>query len=811
MLGIKMQKRIMILWGMILLSCSLMSQVAHVQGIVFDEEDNSKVSQGEIFVEELGETYPIKKDGSYQIKNITFGTYFFQIFSDGYGALTQEIKIEKENVEQNFFLQKLTVQLNTTTITDKKEGEGVGTLRNVEKFGIYGGKKSEIVRLESVVGNVASNNPREIFKGISGLNIHENDGAGLQLSIGGRGLDPNRSANFNTRQNGYDISADALGYPESYYTPPVQALDRIEVVRGAASLQYGPQFGGLLNFIFKEGREDKPFHFTAENTYGSNQFINSFTSVDGQKNTLNYYSFFQYKKGVGFRPNSEFNQKTAYASIRIQPNDKWTIKGEYTFMDYLSQQPGGLQDFEFEENPFQSKRERNWFKVNWNLAALNFTYFFNKKTRINSRNFFLYAGRDALGDLGPINRPDPMRERDLILGQYKNFGNETRFLHQYKIKEQPAAFIIGVRYYHGFTENRQGMASNGSDANFSFITEEPNISSYDFPSRNLSLFIEHLFYVNKKWTITPGVRFEYIKTSSDGYFYKRIYSGNDIVFEERISDQKKNKRNILLTGIGTSYKIKDDLELYANFSQNYRPINFTDLAVQNPNIVVDSLLQDEKGFNFDIGLRGNIIGGKIKLDATAFILKYNNRIGIKDIIVQNEIGVNSLVDFRTNIGNALIYGLETYVESDLVKFIKEESKIKCVVFSNLSFIQGKYQSGGTGIQGNDVELIPPLNWKTGFTFYWKDLKTSLQYSLTTQHFSDATNAEFVANATRGIIPTYSVLDFSTAYTWKWFTLSFGINNLANQNYFTRRTASYPGPGIIPAQGRNYYVSLKFDW
>ena len=71
-----------------------------------------------------------------------------------------------------------------------------------------------------------------------------------KLNIGGRGLDPNRTSNFNTRQNGYDMSADVLGYPESYYSPPAQkALEEIQIVRGAASLQYGTQFGGLVNFI----------------------------------------------------------------------------------------------------------------------------------------------------------------------------------------------------------------------------------------------------------------------------------------------------------------------------------------------------------------------------------------------------------------------------------------------------------------------------------------------------------------------------------------------------------------------------------
>ena len=80
---------------------------------------------------------------------------------------------------------------------------------------IYAGKKTEVIQVAQIPANIASNNARQIYAQISGLNIYQNDDAGLQLNIGGRGLDPNRTSNFNTRQNGYDISADVLGYPES--------------------------------------------------------------------------------------------------------------------------------------------------------------------------------------------------------------------------------------------------------------------------------------------------------------------------------------------------------------------------------------------------------------------------------------------------------------------------------------------------------------------------------------------------------------------------------------------------------------------
>ena len=96
-------------------------------------------------------------------------------------------------------------------------------LKDYEGTSIYAGKKWSYPCWENL-GNLASQ-CRQIYSQVPGLNIYQNDDAGLQLNIGGRGLDPNRSSNFNTRQNGYDISADVLGYPESYYTPPAEALN----------------------------------------------------------------------------------------------------------------------------------------------------------------------------------------------------------------------------------------------------------------------------------------------------------------------------------------------------------------------------------------------------------------------------------------------------------------------------------------------------------------------------------------------------------------------------------------------------------
>jgi Fe(3+) dicitrate transport protein len=64
---------------------------------------------------------------------------------------------------------------------------------------------------------------------------------------------------MNVRQDGYCVNSDLFGYPEAHYAPAMAGVQKIEFIRGSASLQYGPQFGGLLNYIMREGDPNKKF------------------------------------------------------------------------------------------------------------------------------------------------------------------------------------------------------------------------------------------------------------------------------------------------------------------------------------------------------------------------------------------------------------------------------------------------------------------------------------------------------------------------------------------------------------------------
>jgi Fe(3+) dicitrate transport protein len=789
------------------------AQTATLSGTV--RYGNQPLIGATVLIEHTNRATVTDEDGNFQFRNLAPGDYSIRISSIGFFTFQKTVAVGNSNLHISVPLFIDIKNLDSITIQNlEKMKSGFTRLHDVEGTAIYAGKKTEVVVMKDLIANKSTNNSRQVYSKVAGLNIWENDGAGIQLAIGGRGLSPNRVSNFNTRQNGYDISADALGYPESYYTPPAEAVERIEIVRGAASLQYGTQFGGMINFKMNSGPFDEKLAVIARITAGSWAFFNSSVSAGGTVGKLNYYTFFQHKSGNGWRPNSEFNSNTAYAATVYNFTDRLSLSFQYTHMDYLEHQPGGLTDAEFAEDPHQSVRVRNWFKVNWNLGAVLLDYHINRQLTLNTRFFGLQAGRDALGILTYINRADDGSDRNLYIDNYHNWGNESRLLYQYKLGDLGSTALVGFRYYHGHTNRQQGYGNNGSGGAPSDFTFTPSkasdtlrYSDYEFPNQNVALFAENIFRITPKFNIIPGLRFETISTKAMGHYTNVVFdlSGNPINPQE-ITDNKSNTRSFLIGGLGVTYNPTQPIQLYANFSQNYKAINFNDLRTLNPNLRDDSNLQDEKGYSADLGIRKST--GIFNFDISLFLIHYNNKIG--SLLTTDP--VNFIIyNYRTNIAQSRHYGLESYLEVDLWKWLKgSQAKTSVSLFSNFSLISAKYvNSKESSIEGRRVEFVPNVVFKTGLSFRHNQWAASYQFSYTGEQFTDATNATYTDNAIDGLVPSYRVMDFSVEYHLnKYFSFFGSINNLANAYYFTRRADSYPGPGIVPSDGRSFFLTVQ---
>ncbi len=795
---------------LILSSYFIIGQEKKVSGVILNEDLSIYENKIKIYDRDKGLLDETDEKGNFEFyTNKESNSIIFLSAEDLF--FEKRINIKNDTIIEIIFSPKIENLSEVILKANRIKAFQLKRLEDSKGTSIYAGKKNEVVLVTQTMANLAVNSSRQIYSQVAGLNIYENDDAGIQLHIGGRGLDPNRTSNFNTRQNNYDISADVLGYPESYYTPPAESLSEIQIVRGAASLQYGTQFGGLVNFVILPPNINKSLEITSRNTLGSNNLYTNYTSFSGTINKFSYYSFVNYKKGDGFRSNSEFDSKNMYINLNYQITEKTKISTEFTYLNYLAQQAGGLSDKMFNENPYQSNRKRNWFNLDWFLYNFKLESDLNKNTSLGINFFGLNAKRKSLGfRSNRVDQIDPLQERDLIFGDFNNFGLESKLLTKYKILNKKSIFLLGLKYYNSNNTGEQGPGINNSEPNFNFQYDLfPNYryqSFFTYPNLNFSLFGENIFYLSDKLSITPGFRFENIKTESDGYYRNLNFdaAGNVILNELNYSNDIR-KRSFILLGVGISFKPSSFIEFYGNISENYRSVTFADISIYNPSYAINPNITDESGMTTDFGLRGNI-KNFISYDISLFNLSYNDRIGF----VQKLMKDGRVKTERGNVGDAKIFGIESLIDFNLKKIFFNKENYSLNYFINTSFINSEYISSEIpGIKGKKVEFVPKSNIKTGLRFGYNNFMLSAQYSYMSKQFTDSSNA--ISGNLSGVIgqiPAYKILDLSLSYYFKNFTFESGVNNLLNEKYFTRRATGYPGPGIIPSSPRTFYFTME---
>lgn len=692
-------------------------------------------------------------------------------------------------------------KLDEVVVKGYKTVNGLGHLPDTKNGIIYAGKKSEVILIDSLDANKAVNNTRQILGRIPGLNIVETESSGFTANgIATRGLNPTQSIEMNTRQNGYNVSSDIYGYNEAYYLPPMEAVSRIELVRGAASLQFGSQFGGLVNYVTKDAPAKKPFEFVTALTIGSYGLYNSFNSIGGNYKKWSYYGFLQYRGMDGYRPNSEQTQVSGFGKIQYNQSDKWNFGVEYSLLRNKIKMPGGLTDAQFNADPRQSTRARNWLRSPWNIitAFANFTPSENSMLSIKSSYLFSSrslvwrnedGGPEANDDIDPATNAYVPRE--VGVEKMNNSTTEIRFSQTYALGNQKSTIAGGIRHsYAWFKRQGGGEGTTGSDFDLSISGDWGY--DLDFTTTNIAPFVENIFKISKNFTVTPGFRFEYLRSTSKGH--------KEVEGDIQISNEVRN-RTFALAGIGLELKSSRNTSIYANFSQAYRPIDYSQLEPFGVTSKIDTNLKDSKGYNSDLGFRGTV-RNYLNFDIGGFYMAYDKRIGVT---LEADPITGDYYSIRKNIANSVHKGIESYVEFNFLKYFNSQSNYGLSIFNSFAYVDARYTSGE--YSGKRVEAATKTINRVGLIFNTSKLSATFQVNYVGDAFGDASNEVASENPVAGYIPAYTVLDFSGSYKINNFALKFGVNNLTDKQYFTRRTDEYPGPGIIPAVGRSLYLGF----
>jgi Fe(3+) dicitrate transport protein len=673
---------------------------------------------------------------------------------------------------------------------------------------IYAGKKTSVIDLDEFP-RITNNNYRQALAKTPGLFLSEETTP--LLSIGYRGLDPGRVQFTQVLKDGIPIHADQFGYPEAYYTPPLDTVDRLEFLRGGAALIYGPQPGGALNYVTHRPRTDRPFSFGTTNTFGSDNYYSNFTYVDGTSGRFGYYGYYNHREGDGFRDaNSQFSLDAGHLKVMLDANtaSRWI----FTLEGYAEEhgEPGGLTfasgrlAVNYNDNREAASRVNDLFKLERYFASLAWERDFSEATRLTvtgwGGSYSRFSSRQGGGGFGRLPDPTIAASKSTTIEDQKfhTVGLDVRLRHDYQLWGGTHTAAGGFQAYHTNSPREDRLGKTARDR------EGELLRSSDRDIFYLPLFLENRFHWGRL-SIVPGVRIE--------NFWQGVREENALGI--LLADENDHAL-VPLFGLGSSYEIAPKIELYANASQSYRPKTFTQAVPTGGTISIPEDLRESKATQYELGFRGTPQDW-ISWDVSGFLLDFDDQIG--------SVALPGGRSTLANVGRAKHYGIELATEIDLVGLIDAMCAVSPRVDGKATESQAIGRSlverfGSLSLYGNatllDAEFVSgPLAGKiprfapdhlvrTGLIYRLRDRwKLAFLGTFVADSFADD------ANTAERFVPAHTVWDLTAeAKIYKDIvTVNAGINNLFDEHYYAR----IANTGIDPAPGRNYYAgfSVKF--
>lgn len=662
---------------------------------------------------------------------------------------------------------------------------------------VYAGKKTSVLDLDALP-KITNNNYRQALAKTPGLYLSEESTP--LVSIGYRGLNPSRVQFTQVLRDGIPIHADQFGYPEAYFTPPLDTVDRIEFLRGGASLVYGPQPGGALNYVTHRPGKQPGMSVGTNQTFGSNRYYSTFNYAEGTAGRVGYYGYYNHRQTDGFRQaNSDVKLNAGLVKLVLdgQTDSRWilTVDG----YEEKHGEPGGLTLGQMRSNPRFSSRLFDRFELERYSLSLQWERDFSDQTKmvtsVWASAYRRWSGRQEGSGFG--TRPTATTR---LIEEQKFFtlGFEQRWRRDYE------AFWGGKHTLTGGFQWYRTVSPRRDSQGLSLLADSGAVlRDSDREVTYLPFFLENRFSWGR-FSLTPGVRLE---NAWQGVRENINISKTGVPLLDAA-----NRVLVPLFGVGVSYEFAPKMDVYANVSQSYRPKVWTQAVPTGPTAIIPNSLDESRAWQYEVGVKGRPQSW-IFWDASVFLLDFDNQIG--SVILPG-----GFTSFQ-NVGRAQHLGFEFSGELDLLGFWRRRQSApggspndsqagndpaaasSLSLYANTTILDAEFvagpQTGKTPMYASRYMVRSGLVYRSG----GEKLKVALTSSFVGRSFGDD------GNSAAWTVPSYAVWDLTgEAKLYKdWLSVNWGINNLFDKNYFSRVTST----GIDPAQGRNFYggVSLKF--
>lgn len=667
---------------------------------------------------------------------------------------------------------------------------------------IFAGKLGDIAVLGDIP-NVPTRNLRVAFADIPGLLVSEvSNGSWASVSYRGLG-EPHESWNVLTLQDAVPAVPDMYSYPAGYFTPPLETVERIEFIRGASGLLYGPQPGGAINYVLKGPRRAAGIEAEARLTAGSWDARQGFAGVAVSDGTLAADGFIHHAEGDGpRRVNSDHTQTTArMRGHYLRDNLTATLALDYYTARFG--EPGGLSADRLAADRRANSLSRDRVRIERLAPTLTVDWQADDLTQVTARAFYSRFERESLrqagGGFGQIT-PDA----NVLIRQLQVFDTAGLDLR--------AARSFGSNGQHTVTLGVLGHTSDAPvfvDKGISNSDEKGLAGALTRATRSgdAAAVFGELKLGFGDVQIVPGFRVERLR--------QRVVETLDLAAGSATGGgpgapngalgNREDRQTVPLYGLGVTWDAAPALRFVANASRGFKPLQYNDGVTFQAGIDAAGTFEPSYAFTVEAGLQAEP-APMVRIDASLFRVEFENQVGflagpLAATPTRGAVGVGGAR--RQNVGSMRNQGIDLALRLDLVGpegFAKSDDTLR--LSTNLQLLDADFTSGAAA--GFTPQYAPKHLLRSVLAWIGKDGgRAALTFtSVGDQQGADNNVADF-------FLPGYEVFDASVEWPLTaGFAIGAGINNLFDEEYASRVRPG-GGGGFDPGAPRNVFVSISW--
>lgn len=695
-------------------------------------------------------------------------------------------------------------------------------LRPVHIIGDRPGDLAFIPGSASVITNdeiraYAPRDANEILRTQPGVHVVDEEGIGLRVNIGFRGLSPDKSRNVLVLEDGIPVALNPYGEPEMYYSPPIERIESIEIVRGSGSILFGPQtIGGVVNYRTHAPPQEREVR--SELRLGSFNYAMANASVGNTVGQVGYLLHAAHRNYTGPR-NTNLRSTDVMGRFRLEMDERTSVDLKLNVYDEISNSTYiGLTTPQFETNPRFNFAVYDVLPVRRYGASATIAHLLSDTALLQttvygytiSRNWqrqdFDRApaeGRtyerafDGQGNrlINPATGPDNgsgIFFRDSTGNRNRSFavaGIEPRLTLDWSFGNVDNELTTGFRLHYEYADEQRIDGTHGSSRS-GVMREDQDRTGHAMAAYALNRFI-----IADRLRISPGFRFEYLTAKRT--IHRQRVDGTPTDLNPAISGRTETIG--LIPGVGVAYDLVDDLVAFTGVHRGFAPPRTKD-AVTNDGSSLE--LDAEFSWNYELGLRyaGTFLGGEI----AGFLLDFDQQI----IAPSESSGVSEAA--LVNSGETRHLGVELAATVDAA--VAAELGFRLPLTLSWTFVDATFRDGwNEDISGNRLPYAPQHLLNANLRI---ELPVGLSAMVNVNHTSDQFHdrletEEPSVDGTNGLIEARTLLDARVGYTWAPSGLTFYVSgrNLTDHQYIASRRPQ----GIQPGAPRLVFAGISGHW